>query len=89
MNLLVIINEKEHGDLVQWMHDHICADDWPLMTEDAEQWLCTLKPGIHEVPDKYVEAIDFAIEDWCELLAAHDEEEEEWRTTLIRSEETA
>lgn len=72
---LIVASEGELADLIDWMQGHICEDDWPLMTEDAVQWLCTLTVGTHDLPDKYVEAIEYAIEDWLEVLSNYDDSE--------------
>jgi hypothetical protein len=72
---LIIASQGELDDLIDWMHSHICEDDWPLMTEDAEQWLCTLGPGTHDIPDKHVVPIEYAIEDWLDVLSNYDDSE--------------
>jgi hypothetical protein len=82
MKKIRIASMDELGDLIAWMHSHICEDDWPLMTEDAVQWLCTLGVGEHEVPDKYVVPIEYGIEDWLEVLSNY-EDSEPFDTELI------
>lgn len=72
---LVIASQSELDDLVDWLDSHISEDDWPLMTEDAMQWLCTLEPGTHDIADKHVEAIEFGIEDWLDVLSNYEDSE--------------
>lgn len=82
MTKIRIASRDDAMDLVAWMGDRVGEDDWPEATEDAVVWLCTLEVGEHEVPDKYVEAIEIGIEDWLEVLSNY-EDSEPFDTELI------
>ena len=82
MKKIRIANNDELADLIDWMHSHINDEDWPTATEDAMRWLCTLDAGTHEVPEHLVEAIEFGIEDWLEVLSNY-EDSEPFDTELI------
>lgn len=77
--LLNVAKVDDLHDLIAWMADHQTDDDWPLMTEDAVQWLCDLScnlgPARYEIADKHVEAIEFGIADWCEVLSNYEDSE--------------
>lgn len=79
MKKLIVDKIDDLHDLIAWMADRQTEDDWPLMTEDAVQWLCdiacTLMPGEYEIADKHVEAIEWGIADWCEVLSNYEDSE--------------
>lgn len=81
--VLHVASMEELGDLIDWMVSHQTDDDWPLMTEDAAQWLCTLEVGgEHIVAPKHIEPILYALLDWEEVLSSHDDSDP-FHTELI------
>ena len=83
--LLTAANEEELSDLLEWLSDHP-ADLDCMMRWQAQTWLgdvmhdTKVYPASIVVPSDHCEAIDGVIEDWCEILTAHDEE---FLTTLV------
>lgn len=75
MKKIRIARIEDAHDLIAWMADHHEDDDWPEGTLEASQWLCTLSEGEHEVPEHLVEAIEWGIGDWLEVLANYEDSE--------------
>ena len=75
MKRLIIANEDELGDLITWFGDRASEDDWPPHSDEAVKWLCTLEPGTHDIADKHVVPIEYAIEDWLDVLSNYDDSE--------------
>jgi hypothetical protein len=71
-------NADEIDDLVIWLDDH--PDDVVPSSRDAvAQWLVEFLrtaeafPASATVPERAVDVLDALIEDWIEVLIAHDE----------------
>jgi hypothetical protein len=76
---LVIHNEEELGDLLEWLGAHERESDWPEGTTFAIEWLTSIELpwGIGRtvtIPPDAVEAIQYAIDDLGEALAANNDE---------------
>jgi hypothetical protein len=76
---LLIHNEDELHDLRAWLGAHERESDWPEGTTFAGEWLATIELpwGIGRtviVPPDAVEAIQYAIDDLGEALAANNDE---------------
>ncbi len=76
--LLVAASEEDLDDLVIWLTDH--PDEVPAEARlAAELWLSrtiieiTSYPAVIVVPTEHVAAINGVIDDWAEILSAHDE----------------
>jgi hypothetical protein len=76
--LLTAANASELADLVDWLEDHPADTDADLRWK-AKSWLgdvmdeTDVYPAFIAVPSNLVEVIDEVIEDWVEILTAHDE----------------
>jgi hypothetical protein len=72
-------NVDEIDDLIIWLDDHPDDAD-PLSRGAVAQWLVDLLrnakafPFSAAVPEGAVEVLDALIEDWIEVLIAHDED---------------
>ncbi len=71
-------NAEEVHDLITWLDDH--PDGVNTMSRDAvAQWLMDFLqntevfPSLTAVPEWAVDVLDAVIEDWIEVLTAHDE----------------
>jgi hypothetical protein len=71
-------NADEIDDLIIWLDNH--PDDVDPLSRDAvAQWLVELLqnakafPSAAAVPEGAVDVLDALIEDWTEVLTAHDE----------------
>lgn len=71
-------NADEIYDLIIWS-DHHPDDVDPLSRDAVAQWLVELLrnaeafPSSSAVPEEAVDVLDALIEDWTEVLTAHDE----------------
>ena len=72
-------NAEEISDLIFWLDDH--PDEMGPSSRDAvAEWLAEFwrnaeaYPCSGAVPEEAVEVLDAVIEDWTEVLTAHDEE---------------
>jgi hypothetical protein len=76
--LLNAANASELADLHDWLQDHP-ADTAEDLRWKAQSWLGDVMdetdayPAFIAVPSEFVEVIDAVIEDWTEILTAHDE----------------
>lgn len=75
---LWVANADEVDDLIIWLDDH--PDDADLLSRNAvAQWLVELLrnaetfPSSIAVPEGAIDVLDALIEDWTEVLTAHDE----------------
>ena len=72
-------NTDEIDDLIIWLDDHPDDVD-PLSRDAAAQWLVEFWrnteafPASVAVPEGAVDVLDALIEDWTEVLTAHNEE---------------
>lgn len=71
-------NADEIDDLIIWLDNH--PDDVDPLSRDAvAQWLVEFLrsanafPSSAAVPERAVDVLDALIEDWTEVLIAHDE----------------
>ena len=71
-------NADEIDDLILWL-DHHPEDVDPLSRDAVAQWLVELLrkaeafPSSAAVPEGAVDVLDALIDDWTEVLTAHDE----------------
>jgi hypothetical protein len=71
-------NVDEIDDLIIWLDNHPDDVD-PLSRDAAAQWLVDLLrnakafPYFAAVPEGAVDVLDALIDDWTEVLTAHDE----------------
>ena len=71
-------NADEIDDLIIWLDNHPDHVD-PLSRDAVAQWLAELLrsaeafPSSAAVPEGAVDVLDALIEDWIEVLTAHDE----------------
>jgi hypothetical protein len=71
-------NADEMDDLIIWLDNHPDGAD-PLSRDAVAQWLVELLrnaetfPFSAAVPEGTVDVLDALIEDWTEVLTAHDE----------------
>lgn len=76
MKKLIVDKIDDLHDLIAWMAGHVCdEEDCPLGSDAAINWLDTLKPGEHDIPEEHVEAIEWGIADWCEVLSNYEDSE--------------
>ena len=71
-------NADEIDDLIIWLDNH--PDDVDQLSRDAvAQWLVELLrnaeafPSYAAIPERAIDVLDALIEDWTEVLTAHDE----------------
>ena len=75
---LTAANANELVDLADWLEDHPAETDEGLRWK-VQDWLIELVentsayPSFIAVPTEYVEVLDEVIDDWVEILTAHDE----------------
>jgi hypothetical protein len=87
--LLSLRNYEEFSDLCEWMLRDGAAEffDDPYMFTEAAQWLVALDPEVFPLmvflPHPFVDAIEYAIEDWCEVLASY-EDSDPFHSEVIR-----
>lgn len=80
MSIALYVNsEEEVSDLIAWSEDH--PDDASLASRDAvAQWLVEFRrsangfPSSLRVPAEIIDVLDALIEDWVEVLTAHNAE---------------
>ena len=71
-------NADEIDDLILWLDNHPDEID-PSIRHAAAQWLVELLrrteafPAVAAVPEGIEEVLDALIDDWIEVLTAHDE----------------
>jgi hypothetical protein len=76
--ILWVANADEIDDLIIWLDHHPDNVD-PLSRDSVAQWLVELLrnaevfPSSAAVPEGAIDVLDALIEDWTEVLTAHDE----------------
>lgn len=77
MTTLYLHSEEERYDLAEWLRCHDGEPDYPAGMSMTADWLCALTVGDYParvpVPAEHVEPMNVIIDDWIEVLAAHDE----------------
>jgi hypothetical protein len=76
-HILKVGTEEEVASLADWLDTHADDEDMPENAGEASHWLGTLEVRAGEeieVPAELVEAVDWVIDDWSEVLGSHNED---------------
>jgi len=77
MKTLLLHNEEEHGDLVEWLAAHDGEAGYPRGSLETAVWLTAATLGDYParipVPAEHIEPLQYIIADWAEVLGSHGE----------------